>query len=80
MYIKKNRMLHLAIKQYESQLKQKEQEILQLQQALQALSAEQARIQMQRQKRESIAGEVIFLRLSEVCDEYKKLGYSPICN
>lgn len=81
---RENKVLHKAIEQYQSELKQKTEQVNQLQSMLDSLMTQQVKIERtlkeKKVKKETIAKEVAILKANEVCNEFKKLGYNPTCN
>ncbi|MEM1672171.1 MAG: hypothetical protein QXT86_08985 [Archaeoglobaceae archaeon] len=79
----KNSVLEKALKQNQEVIEQKEQEIRVLKQEIEELQKiqmrlEQGIIQVKAKKNESVQ-RIERLRDNEVCDEFKKLGYNPVC-
>lgn len=81
---KKNRVLEVALKQSEELLKQKQEEIFILQEQLQVLQKRQVvlernllSLKVTKEKRMQEIEQIKNIR--EICDEFKKLGYQPIC-
>lgn len=79
----KNLVLEKALKQNQELIEQKEQEIQTLKQEIEALQKIQLQlekriIQVKVKKNENLQ-RIEQLKDHEVCNEFKKLGYNPIC-
>lgn len=81
---KKNKILETSLKQSEELIKQKQEEIVMLQEQLQALQKRQmvleknlVTLKVAKEKRKQEIEQI--KSIEEVCNEFKKLGYQPVC-
>lgn len=80
----KNKVLEKSLKQSEELIKQKQEEIVMLQEQLQALQKRQmvleknlVTLKVAKEKRKQEIEQI--KSIEEVCNEFKKLGYQPVC-